>query len=1122
MALALFDAPSSVFSRAVANRAGNPVAAGDSLRIHGKNARNFGAAIVLSRERPGRCVCSAVDDECSSQAYGSTMTSIDAQAQVSACASATSHRCSILQDLESHVDETFTFVFKPESAVTVTVSLKDALSETFYEVLLSAPLGGLTLHWAVNNWSLPSASWWPSGTVQVTDRAIETPFTRSESGSWEISMKIPELEVPRCLVFVLKDTDGAWYNNNGCFQVPLKCFELNDLMEQVILSETTFDNWSLFNRFILASELVDAAEEIGANGMAFMYTWLRFSALKQLTWYRKCNYQSKDIAYVQERLASLMAEKAARGKDLTIKKFARLILSTLPRGGGDADQIRMGILNIMRENGIREGHRPGIEDHFLEQWHQKLHTNTSSEDIHICEAYLHFLRTNNMDNFYQTLWNNGRISKEWIETMDHPITGHPVHLPHLIPAFQHFLWILKTVHSGADLDVMAEMSKGYLDDETKSIIYNILGNRDAWWIPGELVKARKKLEKVWRGGLVQRDVMLLDIALNNFFGLSIGRIDKSALRGDDLCELLSLVLENCCIDAESEELNMCLKYWNKVKAEPRWTSTWALLAMSAADRIALSVEDYMDHIYKIVQPNAEILGKACGIAESYIKNFGEEVVRGQVLFNISGLLQRLQSILRGTAGLSTWQVVSHQPSAVGKVVVLPTLSSIQGLTYSEPHVVLTEKVDGMEDIPVGVTAVLCASTVDMLSHVAIRARDSQVLLSSCFSSEEFGSLKSFSGQHVLVNIGASGQVLVSECDERAEHDLKAENCTTHVKTSSIKNYQLEKLVLSEDEFEEGKVGAKSIKISMMRKALDKSVLLPPSIALPLGVFESVMNDPINSGVNSPFGFSLQRLKATTDSERIPTELARIRGLVRTKLTVPKDLKRQVTSVAEACGLIPTGAWENEDNWEKAWQAICQVWSSKWTDRAWLSRRAHGIPDEALFMGCLIQKVIATDYAFVIHTMHPIAKDPELMFCEIVPGLGEVLVGNHKGSAFSFTVPKSNLEEARILSLPSKRVGLFAAEGTVIARSDSNGEDLEGFSGAGLYDSVTVDVSKEVVLDYSEERLIWDHAFRGQLLKAVCQVGINVEAAFNGQPQDIEGVYSSGNVAIVQSRPQILN
>ena len=33
-------------------------------------------------------------------------------------------------------------------------------------------------------------------------------------------------------------------------------------------------------------------------------------------------------------------------------------MTNLPRGGGDGDAIRMGILHIMRENGIREGHRP--------------------------------------------------------------------------------------------------------------------------------------------------------------------------------------------------------------------------------------------------------------------------------------------------------------------------------------------------------------------------------------------------------------------------------------------------------------------------------------------------------------------------------------------------------------------------------------------------------------------------------------------------------------------------------------------------------------------------------------------------------------------------------------------
>jgi len=37
--------------------------------------------------------------------------------------------------------------------------------------------------------------------------------------------------------------------------------------------------------------------------------------------------------------------------------------------------------------------------------------------------------------------------------------------------------------------------------------------------------------------------------------------------------------------------------------------------------------------------------------------------------------------------------------------------------------------------------------------------------------------------------------------------------------------------------------------------------------------------------------------------------------------------------------------------------ICvQVWASKWTERAWLSRRARGVPDSSLFMAVLLQQV----------------------------------------------------------------------------------------------------------------------------------------------------------------------
>jgi hypothetical protein len=43
-------------------------------------------------------------------------------------------------------------------------------------------------------------------------------------------------------------------------------------------------------------------------------------------------------------------------------------------------------------------------------------------------------------------------------------------------------------------------------------------------------------------------------------------------------------------------------------------------------------------------------------------------------------------------------------------------------------------------------------------------------------------------------------------------------------------------------------------------------------------------------------------------------------------------------------------------------------------------------------------------------------------------------------------------EPQLLSLPSKRVSMYTPPGgTLIARSDTNGEDLEAFAGAGLYD-----------------------------------------------------------------------
>lgn len=71
---------------------------------------------------------------------------------------------------------------------------------------------------------------------------------------------------------------------------------------------------------------------------------------------------------------------------------------------------------------------------------------------------------------------------------------------------------------------------------------------------------------------------------------------------------------------------------------------------------------------------------------------------------------------------------------------------------------------------------------------------------------------------------------------------------------------------------------------------------------------------------------------------------------------------------------------------------------------------------------------------------------------------------------------------QIIMFPSKSDGMFVPE-SLIFRSDSNGEDLEGYAGAGLYDSITMDQTKLKKVDYNGDR----YGIRQHSLKAAdCQ------------------------------------
>ena len=117
------------------------------------------------------------------------------------------------------------------------------------------------------------------------------------------------------------------------------------------------------------------------------------------------------------------------------------------------------------------------------------------------------------------------------------------------------------------------------------------------------------------------------------------------------------------------------------------------------------------------------------------------------------------------------------------------------------------------------------------------------------------------------------------------------------------------------------------------------------------------------------------------------------------------------------------------------------------------------------MSVLIQKVVESEYSFVIHTVNPFTGAKDEVYAEVVLGLGETLAANYPGRALSFAFRKGG-KEVRLLSFPSKSIGIYG--GGLIFRSDSNGEDLAGYAGAGLYDSFVMPAPRRVSLDYSAD------------------------------------------------------
>ncbi|KAH9746642.1 alpha-glucan water dikinase 2 [Citrus sinensis] len=776
---------------------------------------------------------------------------------------------------------------------------------------------------------------------------------------------------------------------------------------------------SLMHRFNIAAELTEQCKGEGELGLIAIMVWM------------------SEISEAQDRFTNLLQKiYSSQPND---REIVRLIMAFVGRGGqGDVGQrIRDEILVIQRNNDCKTG--------MMEEWHQKLHNNTSPDDIIICEALLNYIRCGfKIDAYWQTLNCHG-LSKQKLASYDRPIVSEPRFRADakesLTRDLTMYLKTLKAVHSGADLESAIETCYKKLVD-SRIELHPVLGT----------ARGRAK------------DLLFLDISLASAIKTTMerGLKDLNFSHPPDWYRVSESYITN---DAQ-----------------------WALQAKAILDRLQLVLAERSQTYQKKFQPSVKYLGCLLGVEKYAIDNFTEELVRAQSEAVLSILINRFEPVLRKVANLGCWQVISPV-EVCGFITSVNELITLQNKVYRRPTIIIASRITGEEEIPVGVVAVLTPDMPDVLSHNILR------------------NLRLKEGKAVSIRLKSTNLIISDISSSNLSLSSSALPSIPRGITFKRKIFR-GKYAVSVEDFTPDMVGAKSCNIKFLRERVPSWIKIPTSVAIPFGAFETVLSENINKDIAN----KISRLYKFINGGDL-SKLQEIQEAV-LQMSAPLSLIYELKNKMRSSGM----PWPGDEGWNLAWRSIKKVWASKWNERAFISCRKANLNHDNLCMAVLIQETICGDYAFVIHTKNPLSGDNSEIYTEIVKGLGETLVGAYPGRAMSFVTKKNNLKSPIVTCYPSKLIGLYGKP-SIIFRSDSNGEDLEKYAGAGLYDSVIMNDPEKVVLDYSRDPMVGDKSFQTSVFSKIAETGKIIESLY-GYPQDIEGVLKDGLIYVVQARPQM--
>ena len=635
----------------------------------------------------------------------------------------------------------------------------------------------------------------------------------------------------------------------------------------------------------------------------------------------------------------------------------------------------------------------------------------------------------------------------------------------------------------------------------------------------------------------------------------------------------------------------------------------ALRLRATLQRAQRLAEAYCQSLLDVLSGPAMTLGRALGVAEERSAVFAESEIRANVVFQLSKLALLLQRATTEVAQTTPWDVIMSGISE-GILIEAPSLDpGCLDQAKGQDAIIVISGATGDEEVAslgANLKGVVLRHSLPHLSHLGVRARQEQVPFATCDDEQAIESvIRPLIGQRVIMVSEVDGvrfekakegsylaKVVASNTSISSAGSGGGENGTTHtavqpVKIQKVKRVEFIPLEAATIE----SCGAKAAACgALLHLANDVATTLqtsgrgdgaplfeaPNGVCLPFGCLEAALEQE-GGGKAKAYADTLSRVEAVvvadsgttataSDLDSLSRELNDIITGVRIPQTILLTLGgafdpgttvivRSSANVEDLAGMSGAGLYESVPNIdprdpEALQTAITSVWASLHTRRALLARATAGVDASIADMAVIIQRQLAPELSFVLHTAHPLTHDAATLVAEVAPGLGEVLASGTRGSAWRLeveresgsvrTVAFANFSEA-LMPVVSRSSG-SGTDSTADSEDEESGRKQQrlptpppppglGLSPIPVSSSSSSSSSTSVkrnatmsaavapcVVDYSQQEMSWSEEVRVGLGRRLAAVGRLLESEFEGA-QDVEGCVMDGRLFIVQTRPQ---